>query len=106
MTHGDAKEMLMTPEVKAEYDKLQKKYDEIRKQLTNSSPWHTGTPTEEGRYLIENIDGYNEVLEWYNGHWYEEDPNSVDCRCKVSDSWVVAWLGQKIEPYKEDNYGR
>lgn len=74
----------------------------IVKEMPLESPWHTGTPKEEGRYLIENIDRYNEILEWYNGHWYEEDPNSVDCRCKVSDSWVVAWCGQKIEPYKED----
>lgn len=105
MTFQEAKEMLMTPEVKAEYDKLKKEYDEIRKQLTNPSPWHAGTPTEDGTFLVlwrdteEPIRRYS-VLHWneYNDTWYDEETSY--CNWGDEDhAEVIAW--QKIEPYKE-----
>ena len=65
--------------------------------LWNNRPsnWHTGTPTEEGWYLVTS--GGNNSASYDIGKWdgesfcYMEYLNSAD---------VVAW--QKIEPYKED----
>lgn len=64
------------------------------------SDWHTGTPTEEGYYLIafhpwgrkENGICYS-CLEWKDNHWF--DPVYV---CDT-EPYLIAW--QKIEPYKE-----
>jgi len=63
------------------------------------SPWHTGTPTEDGNYLC-HIQFYSEDYEsdeegydipyWFkNGSWEDNDENVR----------IIAW--QKIEPYKE-----
>lgn len=52
------------------------------------SPWHTGTPTEEGLYVV-----FNEHLCY----------DIVEVKPWTTLHGVVAY--QKIEPYKEANYG-
>lgn len=54
------------------------------------SPWHTGTPTEEGWYTIAFI-GANKRIEYASAVWCY---NEWDAHCRI-----LAW--QKIEPYKE-----
>ena len=63
----------------------------------NPSNWHTGTPTEEGWYLIQTEDGdFMAVEKNEYGLWFVD---SFGCS-KVNSESIVAW--QKIEPYKED----
>lgn len=70
------------------------------------NPWHTGTPTEEGWYLIQTkrvdvdtgryifkVGNLSDVL-WFQSEGYKE----------LSCYGIVAW--QKIEPYKENEDGR
>lgn len=57
--------------------------------------WHTGTPTEEGWYLIAFL-GANERIEYAASVWCY---NEWDAHCRI-----LAW--QKIEPYKEKEDGR
>ena len=64
------------------------------------SPWHTGTPTEDGNYLChyrfktEEYDdpdfGYDLLFEFKNGSWV-----GLDC-----DAEIVAWFGMPIPPFK------
>ena len=75
------------------------------------NPWHTGTPTESGEYLVcirydFGKEGYTtaDYVEPYNPHtgWYNLKPPSVEDGnewCKKNGIEVIAW--QKIEPYKE-----
>ena len=82
------------------------------KEKKKDSPWHTGTPTESGEYLVcirydFGKEGYTTAnyVEPYNPHtgWYNLKPPSVEDGhewCKKNGIEVVAW--QKIVPYKED----
>ena len=58
-----------------------------------ANPWHTGTPKEEGWYLVA-LSVYNEQR--YTVGYY---PNDVLFFPK-NEHMILAW--QKIEPYKED----
>ena len=78
-------------------------------------PWHTGTPTETGEYLVcirydFGKEGYTTAnyVEPYNPHtgWYNLKPPSEEDGhewCKKNGIEVIAW--QKIEPYKEHRDG-
>jgi len=63
------------------------------------NPWHTGTPTEEGWYLVwmgkinGNINERPAVMLFENGDWAS----------RLVANTYVAW--QKIEPYKENEDG-
>ena len=60
------------------------------------SPWHTGTPTEEGVYVIKisNRPYFPYTLAtWVNNEWLTKE-----IQIPIED--YVAW--QKIEPFKED----
>ena len=59
-----------------------------------SSNWHTGTPTEEGWYLIAFL-GSNKRIEYASAVWCY---NEWDAHCRV-----IAW--QKITPYEEKQNG-
>lgn len=51
------------------------------------SPWHTGTPTEEGWYLCAYGDNFYCANYWQGGTW--------------KNQWAGTLLAyQKIEPYK------
>lgn len=74
--------------------------------LEHQSNWHTGTPTEDGTFLVlwkdteEPIRRYS-VLHWneYNDTWYDEETSY--CNWGDEDhAEVIAW--QRIEPYKEE----
>lgn len=39
------------------------------------SPWHTGTPTEEGWYLITDGQGNYDVTYWFIAHVEDEEDN-------------------------------
>lgn len=81
------------------------------KDKKTSPPWHTGTPTESGEYLVcirydFGKEGYTTAnyVEPYNPHtgWYNlKPPSEIDAEkwCKEHGIEVLAW--QKIEPYKE-----
>ena len=78
----------------------------IVKEMPHESPWHTGTPTETGWYILCLYNKGN----WYHPHFYVADFYSeVDGKMYWSndEDWseytIVAW--QKIEPYKEANNG-
>lgn len=70
------------------------------KELLDKTKWHTGTPAEEGDYLIafhpwgrkENGICYM-GLEWKDGHYFDH-VNDYE-----TEPYLVAW--KKIEPYKE-----
>lgn len=75
--------------------------DAIRMWNSRPNPWHTGTPTEEGWYLIQTkrvdvdtgryifkVGNLSDVL-WFQSEGYKE----------LSCYGIIAW--QKIEPYKE-----
>lgn len=70
----------------------------------NSSPWHTGTPTEEGDYLcwVKGPFGIKHGL-YYNrckykdGNWFDDEVTSYNLKNMCFQ--VIAW--QKVEPYKE-----
>jgi len=74
----------------------------------NPSHWHTGKPTEDGEYLVicqYVIDNhyYQEKLVWEfeNGDWKNKQ-RLTESHC-IKDLKIIAWYGQKIEPYKEGN---
>ena len=61
------------------------------KSLSKHNPWHTGTPTEKGWYLLAcNIGNSSEFF-------YAVDYWSIETK-QWTINRVVAW--QKIEPYK------
>lgn len=79
---------------------LTKDINELIAKVFGYSPWHTGTPTEDGYYLC-HVQFYSEDYEsdeegydipyWFkNGSWEGNDENVR----------IIAW--QEIEPYKED----
>ena len=59
-------------------------------QGKTSTNWHTGTPTEEGWYLIAFL-GANKRIEYASAVWCY---NEWDAHCQI-----LAW--QKINPYEE-----
>lgn len=67
----------------------------LHEELTDS-PWHTGTPTEEGWYLLyTSKPNASYHLAFYQfGHWF-----STDEYCIVRED-VVAWM--PIPPYEEN----
>ena len=77
--------------------------DAVICELEESS-WHTGTPTEDGTFLVlwkdteEPMRRFS-VLHWneYNDTWYDEETTY----CNWGDEYhaeVIAW--KKIEPYR------
>ena len=70
----------------------------VQSNARANNPWHTGTPTEEGDYLVKLDVDHHEypfyVLKWYKGGWYSAfDMNYPAC----PQHSVLKW--QKI---KED----
>ena len=62
------------------------------------SPWHTGTPTEEGWYLIAIR--FGDRIEYDSRKCRRTiDNNGNECMRFDGCNPVIAW--QKIEPYKE-----
>lgn len=97
------------------YDILVAMVEEIKPYIQKEYPsdsdsdspntWHTGTPTEDGTFLVlwkdteEQMRRFS-VLHWneYNDTWYDEE--TTYCNWGDEDhAEVIAW--QKIEPYKE-----
>ena len=69
--------------------------------------WHTGTPTEDGEYLVicqYVIDShyYQEKLVWEfkNGDWGNKQRLTENKYIKELE--IIAWYGKKIKPYKEN----
>lgn len=69
---------------------------------TRPNPWHTGTPTEEGEYVVETWTGKHSVFLFKNGWWWLSDEIPIP---KDANDYIKAY-GQKIEPYKEKQDGR
>ena len=65
--------------------------------FSEANPWHTGTPTEEGDYLL--------VLKAPNGkpHYFPNTLNKGKKWRYVFRGAIIAY--QKIEPYKEKDNG-
>lgn len=66
--------------------------------------WHTGTPTEDGKYLVQHGNDFHEVLLVKDGkfmavEYIETALGTKRHHLDVSET-VVAWM--PIEPYKED----
>lgn len=72
------------------------KEEAVAKWNNRPSPWHTGTPTEEGDYLVAFRMSDNSVeygwCNWNNGAW------DILCDYDTTDGscGMIAW--QKIEP--------
>lgn len=66
----------------------------ITKWNNRHSPWHTGTPTYRGRYLVSN--GYDTSISYFDGKEFVKDFLGFP---DVGD--IIMW--QKIEPYKEED---
>ena len=79
-----------------EVTELTKDINELIARVFGYSPWHTGTPTEEGWYLLyTSIPNAHYHLAFYQfDHWFSDDEY-----CIIRED-VIAW--QKIEPFKED----
>ena len=73
-----------------EVTELTKDINELIAKVFDYSPWHTGTPTDEGWYLIAFL-GANKRIEYASAVWCY---NEWDAHCRV-----IAW--QKIIPYEE-----
>jgi len=68
------------------------------------SPWHTGTPTKDGTFIVlwedtdEQVERYSKLhFNEYNNTWYDEETLG----CNWGDEYhakVIAWM--EIEPYK------
>lgn len=96
---------------------MDKVLDSIKElgEVELDNPWHTGTPTETGEYLVcirydFGKEGYTTAnyVEPFNPHtgWYDLKPPSEEDGhewCKKNGIEVIAW--QKIETYKEKNNG-
>lgn len=67
----------------------------------DENPWHTGTPTEEGDYLVAFRMSDNSVeygwCNWNNGAW------DILCDYDPDTYTIVAWM--PIPPYKEKEDG-
>ena len=62
------------------------------------SPWHTGTPTEEGYYLVHIIlddDEYDLCMNFKDGVWDERKWGFNALKVEI-----IAW--QKITPFEAD----
>ncbi len=70
----------------------------IKKEEQNTN-WHTGTPTEEGDYLVAVK--YEPVIgvEYQVNRYLLEPYNSFIYKLAGEGGRIIAW--QKIEPYKE-----
>lgn len=91
MTLEDAKKRLLTEEgFRKAYEELQEEYDKIKADMRRKeNPWHTGTPTEYGLYLVKYIHGgYDVVL-------YDPSASGWDIYSDDSPKDIVKW--QKIE---------
>lgn len=71
------------------------------KDRKTSSNWHTGTPTEEGEYVVETWTGMHSVFTFKNGWWWLSDEIPIP---RDANDYIKAY-GQKIEPYKEKEDG-
>lgn len=79
----------------------------IEKWNKRHSLWHTGTPTEDGTFIVlwedteEQVKRYSKLhFNEYNNTWYDEE---TLC-CNWGDEGharVIAWM--RVEPYKEEN---
>ena len=58
------------------------------------SDWHTGTPTEEGDYLVQYKNSGHDVLHFADLSWFAFNRGGVEWQ-KIPDSSVIRW--QKIE---------
>lgn len=75
------------------------------KEVSTRVDWHTGTPTEDGDYVVfcqyRKDDGklrkYKTVFEFKNGEWTK----LLALEGNLDEFRIIAWYGQKIEPYKE-----
>ena len=72
------------------------------KDKKTSPHWHTGTPIEDGDYVVicqYTMNNYMArtmtIWAFKNGRW----DNTLERF--FSDFKVIAWYGQRIEPYKE-----
>lgn len=81
---------------------MYKKGESIEWWNRRPSPWHTGTPTEEGYYLVhlkkyyyKDTCGYM-VAKWERNWWRTINVGSYWNLEEEIDAW------QKIDPYKED----
>ena len=76
----------------------------IERWNRRSNPWHTGTPTEDGTFIVlwedteEQVKRYSKLhFNEYNNTWYDEE--ALDCNwVDEYRAKVIAWM--KIEPYE------
>lgn len=80
-----------------------KEWKEINRILNqvDENPWHTGTPTEEGDYLVAFRMSDNSVeygwCNWNNGAW------DILCDYDPDTYTIVAW--QRITPFEGELNG-
>lgn len=67
--------------------------------LKTERKWHTGTPTEEGEYVVETCTGMHSVFLFKNGWWWISDEIPIP---KDANDYIKAY-GQKITPFEEAN---
>lgn len=80
---------------------LHSRDDIINAWNTRPNPWHTGTPKEEGDYLVAFRMSDNSVeygwCNWNNGAW------DILCDYDPDTYTIVAWM--PIPPYEEKENG-
>lgn len=74
------------------------KEEAIKEWNTRPNTWHTGTPTEEGDYLVA-VSYYPLIQVEYQINRYLLEPYNDFIYQIEGEGRIVAW--QKIEPYKE-----
>jgi hypothetical protein len=60
--------------------------------------WHTGTPTEDGEYVVVTSSGTYTVLKYKEGSWWLSAEIHIPQDC---GDYIKAY--QKFEPYTEAN---
>ena len=87
------------------YSRGNTKEEAIEAWNTRPNPWHTGTPTEEGEYLVQHLSdaeycGSKFFVAKWDGEKFIINPRPPII---VTSPNGTAW--QKIEPYKENEDG-
>lgn len=59
----------------------------------DENPWHTGTPTEEGWYLLKLVDEYGHIT--YDANYLRKEIKGMEWKYAFFGHVIIKW--QKIE---------
>lgn len=71
----------------------------LRLKIVEANPWHTGTPTEKGWYMVKaNFEEHPYyAMKFEDGSFWDYDDNDPHF-VRITPDFIDKW--QKIEPYR------